>query len=859
MSDKIESKKICPHLGLTNDRGSRFSYPEAAHRCYATGQESPISLDHQSAVCLTNEHPTCSRFVSLADLSTSADLANKSKVEPQSQNGTSFRRTLFWIFTGFTIIVLTILGIVYYSNPTSQPNMVEISSTNLPASQQDNNPTITPTSGHDLVASTQLNTPKSDAFLATPTATATAPSDHDLISLAPTAGDIGWIASGEERGNHFSDSYLYAGVFEGQVYSGAFQFDLSSVPRGAPIYQASLELTGLREDRLSKNRDETGSGAWTLRLLTSDIDSNWRSHNFQTIFNAPVLQTLSPILSAQDLTMGETNKFVLTPNQIKELETRIIDDEKPKISFRMDGPLVGPDNLFAWDTGYGPQSDGKKVTLHLEVGPAPATPPSYKYVIVTSTPTPENIVTAAAIALQMTGEATRVGTATPIPPNLVTPTSIPDYLVIIPTEAAKNPATAQARSEVATAEAILYGTPTPISTNAVTATPSPSSTPTSTSMPDVPDDIDYVLITATPSPESVFAAATLSVNATTLAKKFGTPTPLPDNWVTPIVVTSTPTPINAQTAQAESALATVKAFTTGTPTSTPRNVVTATPTPVFVEIPLILPTAPVEEKLPPQEIPAALIGKILFKSNRSQIEFERQFVVVDPETGEQGKLVFTQEDQGQTLKEAIYVYDPETGVLGRLTDSWPYDLAIERDSWSADQRFRAFTKNMIRYKNIDQGKETVSVRNDAPAVYTYDYLYNEEQQLTNFGKGIAYNGVWSPTSDQIAFVSNDSSDDEIWVVNYDGSNLKQLTASNADYNAHEIGKDSFIPEINKYPSWSPDGSQIIFTSNRTGNDQLWIMNADGTDQHLLMGWDNWTPYNDSAPVWVKYSDPASIE
>ncbi|HKQ19856.1 MAG TPA: hypothetical protein VJW75_08940 [Candidatus Eisenbacteria bacterium] len=53
----------------------------------------------------------------------------------------------------------------------------------------------------------------------------------------------------------------------------------------------------------------------------------------------------------------------------------------------------------------------------------------------------------------------------------------------------------------------------------------------------------------------------------------------------------------------------------------------------------------------------------------------------------------------------------------------------------------------------------------------------------------------------------------IYVVNADGTNLKQLT-----------------DELNRaiYPAWSPDGSKIAYTK---GSGTIWIMNADGSDQH----------------------------
>ncbi len=532
-----------------------------------------------------------------------------------------------------------------------------------------------------------------------------------------------------------------------------------------------------------------------LRLLGPEIDQDWRRHNYQDIFNAPSLQTLSPILGEGDLEAGKTNTFILSADQIRLLENRIIDDEDPKVSFRLDGPLVGQDNLFVWDTGYGSQSQNQRVTLLLNVGPPPATPPPYDYIVVTSTPTPENVLTAAAIMLQVTVEATRIGTATPIPPNMVTATPFPEDLIITPTPTPENVATAGAIAALATAYAATTGTPTPFPTNAITATPLPSATPTAT----------FVLITATPTPPSVFAAATLAALGTAQAETYGISTPLPANWVTPIVVTATPTPANAATAQAWADMATAQAFTTGTPTATPVNVVTATPTPVFIEFDGELPpmTSTPLPLVRPEQMPPELIGKIAFKSDR-------------------------------TGQEEIYVINPDGSGLALLSDRWPYELARQADAYSADGRFRVFTKEALRYN--PEGRRT-----DAPALYWYDALYEAEKQLTFFGTGLAYDGAWSPTAEQIAFVSNDSQSDEIWVVNRDGSGLQQLTRNEWEWDKH--------------PSWSPDGRQIVFWSNRSGTWQIWVMDADGSNLYSLSR----TGFNDWDPVWIKYWEMPKFE
>ena len=235
----------------------------------------------------------------------------------------------------------------------------------------------------------------------------------------------------------------------------------------------------------------------------------------------------------------------------------------------------------------------------------------------------------------------------------------------------------------------------------------------------------------------------------------------------------------------------------------------------------------------PQPIPSALLGKVLFRSDR----------------------------EGRDAEDVIYLFDPETGELGRLTDNWPYFAARKRNAYSADAVYRTYNKKLL-WTNVEVGDELVGTTRMPTTVYAlhvYDYKYKVENVITKFGSGWVWDPVWSPTSNQIAFVSNDSGDDEIWVINHDGTGANRLTETNEAFNAANIGKDTFIPEVNGYPSWSPDGSKIVFWSNRTGNRQLWIMNADGSDEQLLMGWDNWTPYNDWDPVWVKYLNPPPPE
>jgi Tol biopolymer transport system component/predicted Ser/Thr protein kinase len=90
--------------------------------------------------------------------------------------------------------------------------------------------------------------------------------------------------------------------------------------------------------------------------------------------------------------------------------------------------------------------------------------------------------------------------------------------------------------------------------------------------------------------------------------------------------------------------------------------------------------------------------------------------------------------------------------------------------------------------------------------------------------------VWSPDGSEIAFVSNRDGDWEIYVMNADGSQQTRLT--------NDPGPDSQL-------AWSPDGSEIAFVSGRDGNHEIYTMNADGSDQARLTN----DPAEDWGPVW----------
>jgi len=174
----------------------------------------------------------------------------------------------------------------------------------------------------------------------------------------------------------------------------------------------------------------------------------------------------------------------------------------------------------------------------------------------------------------------------------------------------------------------------------------------------------------------------------------------------------------------------------------------------------------------------------------------------------------------------IYVMNPDGTQPINLTDDSGRDTSAV---WSPDGTKIAFETR----------------RDGNSEIYVMGADGSNPTNLTNHPDSDHF-PAWSPHGGKIAFMSNRENTGppildvtpkiiigfnvEIFVMNEDGTGQTNLT--------NHVAWDG-------YPSWSPDGSKIVFQSYRDGNAEIYAMNTDGTGQTRLTN----HPDPDSMPTW----------
>jgi Tol biopolymer transport system component len=189
--------------------------------------------------------------------------------------------------------------------------------------------------------------------------------------------------------------------------------------------------------------------------------------------------------------------------------------------------------------------------------------------------------------------------------------------------------------------------------------------------------------------------------------------------------------------------------------------------------------------------------------------------------GQNGKIVFTHFDGGNEKKSDIYTVSPNGRNLRNLTPNSP--AADDSPSWSADGRRIAFWSTR-RGPDNPTGDQEIFVMNA------------NGSGLRQVTKNKVDDGgpAWSPNGDRLVFhrFPGDGSGADLFTVRVNGRGERNLTRSPGIGDLHGV--------------WSPDGREIVFMRDDSGSENdIATIRPDGSNLQALTATDT----DEEGPDW----------
>lgn len=159
-----------------------------------------------------------------------------------------------------------------------------------------------------------------------------------------------------------------------------------------------------------------------------------------------------------------------------------------------------------------------------------------------------------------------------------------------------------------------------------------------------------------------------------------------------------------------------------------------------------------------------------------------------------------------------------------------------------DGAVRKITGDLLDYKGVSLSKDSSSLVSVQIQRLSNVWLVGsgKDNSATQITPGIGtYYDLTGTTDGKLLYASDASGSADIWEMETDGTNQKQLTAG--------AGR-------NYAPAASPDGRYIVFHSNRSGTWQIWRMDRDGSNPKQLTNEStdsNW-PQVSADSRWIVY-------
>jgi TolB protein len=161
------------------------------------------------------------------------------------------------------------------------------------------------------------------------------------------------------------------------------------------------------------------------------------------------------------------------------------------------------------------------------------------------------------------------------------------------------------------------------------------------------------------------------------------------------------------------------------------------------------------------------------------------------------------------LTEEYYI-SLEKGIDDAEIFIWDGPQSVQLSDWSPDGSQIAYTAEVESNASGQAQISYLAVISDA--TLGRFFAKGRDSKILSLDQTLGDRGpVFSPDGRQIAFWAWDKSyRATLWVVNSDGSNLRQITTTGYDM----------------YPQWSPSSDMLLFESNRSGNMDIWVISVD---------------------------------
>ncbi len=177
------------------------------------------------------------------------------------------------------------------------------------------------------------------------------------------------------------------------------------------------------------------------------------------------------------------------------------------------------------------------------------------------------------------------------------------------------------------------------------------------------------------------------------------------------------------------------------------------------------------------------------------------------------------------------IYERMTGERGYfdtrivyISETGPAERRIKRlsimDQDGANHRFLSNGDALVltpRFSPTQQEITYLAYFNDQPRVYLFNIDTGEQEVLGDF-PGMTFAPRFSPDGNKVIMSLSENGNSDIHSMDLRTRQVKRLTTH---------------PAIDTSPSYSPDGRQVVFESDRGGSQQLYVMNADGGNQHRI--------------------------